>query len=81
MLTGVILVGLGALSLWWIFTHPRQFAQRRNHDRTMPWMFSGESRAWTRKAFAALPLGVDRGLHIAISVLMVLGGAVYLVAR
>ena len=81
MLTGLILVGLGALSLWWLFTHPRQFAQRREHDRAMPWMFSGEPRGWTRKAFATLPLNVDRGLHMTISVLMVLGGAVYLVLR
>lgn len=81
MFTGLVLAGLGVVSLWWAFARRRQFAQRREHDRAMPWMFSGEPYSWTRKAFAALPLNADRGLHIAISVLMVVGGVWYALLR
>jgi hypothetical protein len=81
MLTGLILALLGALSLWWSLARPRQFARRRAHDRAMPWMFSGEPSAWTRKAFAALPLNAERGVYIALSVLMIAGGIAYVVLR
>jgi hypothetical protein len=81
VLVGLVLVGLGAASLWWALARPRQFAQRRDHDRAMPWMFSGEPYGWTRKAFAALPVNIDRGLHIGIGVLMVIGGIAYMTLR
>jgi hypothetical protein len=81
MLVGLVLVGLGAASLWWAIARPRQFARGRDHDRAMPWMFSGEPYSWTRKAFATLPLTVDRGLHIGISILMVVGGIAFMTLR
>jgi hypothetical protein len=74
VITGVVLVVLGALSLAWIALRGRAFADRHRRDRAMPWIGSGEPYGWTRKAFAALPLPLDRALHLLISVAMIAGG-------
>ena len=40
----------------------------------MPWIGNGEPNGWTRKAFAALPLPLDRAAHLLVSVAMLAGG-------
>jgi hypothetical protein len=81
MFVGLALIVLGALSLVWMIRNPRQFAQRREHDREMPWIGNFAINGWTRKLFATLPLGVDRALQMTVAVLMIIGGIWYLATQ